>query len=251
MRKVVGNKLKVSLITLIFAVVFALSLPMNTYFAKADNDYLPETVNVGVSVGEAIFPIPNIPNDWAYKVSLKKGDVVVAENVAKYSFDAVESYSLVYTIYEDAKLNDFFIVYVDLNIVDDVKPNIVVDNYEPVYYVGDILEIKSSTVIDNIDNNLIAQAELYLGATKKEIVNNKFKFDEEGDYKLVYKSTDSSGNEGILTYEFTVLYGNTAGNSLLYIIIGASAGLLLITGVGILIFVGKNKQNKKNKEEEK
>ena len=160
MSKIVGNKLKVSLMTLIFAVVFALSLPMNTYFAKADNDYLPETVNVGVSVGEAILPIPNIPNDWAYKVTVKKGDVVVAESVAKYSFDAVDTYTLVYTIYREAKLNDFLIVNVPLNIVDDVKPNIVVDNYQSIYYVGDILEIKPSTVTDNIDSNLTAQAEL-------------------------------------------------------------------------------------------
>ena len=167
-------------------------------------------------------------------------------------FTQTGEYTLIYSLYDNGSLINAILETVTLNVVDTQKPTIQTNNYEEEYFVGDTLTIAAATVVDNVDTNLTASVELYFGTKSLSISENSYTFTKEGEYTLIYKAIDGSGNESMLSYEFTVLPKDTNGkatgcNGCSGSIIGGGSlgiGLLLLVTTGIVL-IGKRSKTKK------
>ena len=176
--------------------------------AKAETeDYVADSYLVEISETEVKLPVPKIDSGWVYSVALKSGETVLSENVTAYLFTQTGEYTLVYSIRKDGSLIDVITETATLRVTDTRKPTITTDGYDEEYFVGDTLEILSARVEDNVDQNLTASVELYCGEENIPLENGKHVFKKTGTYTLTYKATDAAGNEGTLTYEFTVSKG--------------------------------------------
>lgn len=225
------------------------SLFIPTTMAKAETeDYVADNYTIEISNTESMLPVPNVPETWTYRVTLKSGETVIGEGVSKYAFTQTGDYTLVYVIHKEGSLTDVITETAALHVADVKKPVITTpDGYEEEYFVGDELIIQTATVEDDVDENLTATAELYLGEKKLSVKGDKFVFKKKGEYKLVYKATDSYGNEGILTYEFTV--SKKANNGMnIWLIVGCSVAVVALGTVLCVICIKKNKN--KNEEQE-
>ena len=195
------------LLFLFSALALMLLCPTSTYAAKAETeDYVADSYLIEIAQEESFLPVPNIPSDWIYSIMLKDGETVLGEGISKYLFTQTGEYTLVYTIHKEGSLTDIIEETATLRVADIQKPTITVSSgYEDEYFVGDELLIQTATVNDNVDKDLSATVELYRGEEKLSVQNNKYLFEKTGEYQLVYKAVDSSGNENSLTYKFTVV----------------------------------------------
>ena len=181
--------------------------------AKADTeDYVADSYQIEISNSEVMLPVPNMPASWAYSITLKDGANVLGEKITKYVFEKTGEYTLVYTIHREGLLTDILEETAKLTVADMTKPTLTTDGYDSEYYVGDTLLIQTAQVHDNVDDGLMASVALYLGEEQLVVENGKITFKKTGDYVLTYKATDKSGNEGTLTYEFTVIARDTDAN---------------------------------------
>ena len=210
-------------------------------------DYVAESYLIEISKSEVKLPVPNVPNDWAYSITLKNGETVLGQNVTEYLFTQVGGYTLLYTLYKNGNGSEALTETAALQVVDSESPVIVILGYDEEYYVGDELIVQTAQVKDNVDANLTATAELYLGKKKISIQDGKFVFKKAGEYTLVYKAVDSYGNESELKCSFTVLQEALSGGQIAFII--SAAGVVVLGLAACLLVVMKKTQNKnKNKK---
>lgn len=221
--------------------------------AKAESvDYVAENYTIDISDSEVQLPVPDVPNGWAYSIILKRGETVLGEQVTEYLFTQTGEYTLIYSLYDNGSLTNSILETATLNVVDTQKPTIETNGYDEEYFVGDTLTIAVATVVDNVDTNLVASVELYFGTESLSISENSYTFTKEGEYILIYKAIDASGNENTLSYDFTVLPKDTGGkatgcNGCSGTIIGGNLlgmGLFLLGTAGVL-FIGKRSTTKK------
>ena len=214
--------------------------------AKAETeDYVADSYLIEISETESMLPVPNIPEAWTYSITLKSGETVLGEGVSKYLFTQAGDYTLVYKLYKNGNVNDVLIETAALLVEDSESPVITIHGYDEEYYVGDELTVQTAQVKDNVDANLTATAELYLGEKKLSLQNGKFVFKKAGEYTLVYKAVDSYGNESELKCSFTVLKTALSGGQIA-LIIGA-ASVVVLGGAACLLIIMKKTQNKNKK----
>ena len=225
--------------------------------AKAETeDYVAESYLIEISQTESMLPVPNVPEGWVYKITLKSGETVLGEGISKYSFTQTGEYTLVYEFRKNGSLTEFVTETAVLRVADVNKPVIITpDGYEEEYFIGDELTIQTAQVEDDVDTNLTATAELCLGNEKLSVQDGKYVFTEAGRYTLTYKAMDSAGNVGLLTYEFTVSVkpqdneepkGCSGGCSS---VVGGMAGSLGGMAICVLLSINKKSKTKiKNKE---
>ena len=199
------------LLFLFGALVLMLLCPTSTYAAKAETeDYVRDNYFIEISQDESFLPVPNIPGSWTYSITLKDGETVLGDGISKYLFTQTGEYTLIYSIHKEGALTDVIEETATLCIADTQKPTITVSSgYEDEYFVGDELLIQTAIVQDNVDKDLSATIEFYCGEEKLSVQNNKYLFGKTGDYQLIYKAVDSSGNENSISYKFTVVKKTT------------------------------------------
>lgn len=218
--------------------------------AEESVDYLPESFSAEIQESEIKFPAPNIPETWAYNITLKKQNgEILAENVDGYVFSAAGEYRLIYEIHKNGSVLDFIEEAVVLNIVDSIAPTIKTDGYDIEYFVGDTLTVLTGVVTDNVDKNLKANVKLLKGEKEQQIVNGEFTFQESGQYSLIYTAMDLSGNEATLTYNFTVLVKNVSSSEVTgkkgcgsNILVGGIGEALLMGAATLAVLCKKNKK---------
>lgn len=242
-------KVMLSFITVIMLAVLPF-FPSMTATAEEVEDYLPESFSAEIQEREIKFPAPDIPETWAYSITLKnEKDETIAENVGGYTFSAAGEYRLIYKIHKAGSVVDFIEETVIFNVVDSIAPTIRTDGYDIEYFVGATLTVLTGVVTDNVDKNLTANVQLLKGEQEQQIVNGEFTFQETGAYSLIYTATDLSGNKTTLTYDFTVLAKNVSssvdteekgcGSN----IFAGGAGGALLTGVAAFaVLLKKNKE---------
>ena len=240
------KKLLFALSAILIAIVSVTAVPLQS--AKAD-DYLLDTYLVEISETEVKLPVPSIPDKWAYSVTLKDGETVLGESITAYLFEKTGDYTLVYKMHVNGSLTEILEKTVTLKVGDTKPPVIITDGYDKEYFVGDKLVIQTATVIDNVDGEMTATVTLVFNGSEQAIDSGEFTLKKKGDYTLTYQAVDSSGNEGILTYEFTVLPKNGIGTGAIIAIV---AGGTLLIGVAVLsvILICKKKRAKQIKKEE-
>ena len=198
------KKILIVLCALVAVVFGGNATPIAT--AKADTEeYVADSYKIEISASVATLPVPNVPNGWAYAITLKDGETVLGEKITEYLFNKTGEYTLVYTLHKNGSLTDILQETATLTVADMTKPTLSTDGYDSEYYVGDTLTITTAQVYDNVDEDLTATVELFCGEKKLSIQNGKYAFATTGQYRLVYKAIDKSGNENSLVYQFTVL----------------------------------------------
>jgi hypothetical protein len=241
------KKLLFLLSALVATLVSSVFVPIAT--AKADlEDYVAESYLIEFSESEVKLPVPNVPNGWAYSITLKSGETVLGKNVTEYLFTQTGEYTLVYSLHKDGSLLEVTTETAILRIADFTAPTINIEGYDAEYFLGETLVIQSAKVEDNDDKDLTAIVELYFGEEKIDVQSGSYAFEKIGPYKLIYKATDSAGNEGDLVCELAVLQraSNVEKNDgpWIYVGVGAGATVVLVAAFCTVLII-KKKQNKK------
>ena len=240
------KKILLSMFAVLLSALSIVTFPIDN--AKAD-EYLLESYSVEISVTEVKLPVPDIPDNWAYTITVKDGETILGENVTSCTFSKLGEYTLIYKMHKNGSIEDVMEKTTILKVCDTTAPVITTDGYDLEYFVGDKLTILTATVTDNVDKDLTATVTLTKDGKEQTIENGEFTLKKKGEYILTYKATDLSGNEGILTYKFEVLAKDGLS---VFAIIAIVAGVVIIAGgVVLTILVCKKKKAKQIKKEEK
>ncbi len=238
-------KKTLSLLCSLVAIIFCISVLPNATAKAETEDYLQDIYYVELSESETALPVPNVPNGWAYTITLKDGTEVLGEKIIKYAFTKTGEYTLVYKLHKNGSLTDVIEETTTLIVSDTTSPDITTDGYDLEYYVGDTISILTAKVTDNVDKDLTATVKLYCGEQELTIVDGKYTFTSVGEYKIVYNSTDTAGNSASLEYKLSVVERpvdpNQKNNLILYI--GIGAGVLVIVGAVIAVVLIKKNKN--------
>lgn len=103
----------------------------------------------------------------------------------KVSLNKIGDYEITYSI-TNKYLKNISTIKRNIKIIDHEKPIInLLGKTEQKYYVNDKYKEEGYTAIDNYDGDI----------TDKVTIENKADFTKKGNYEIIYKVTDSSGNE--------------------------------------------------------
>lgn len=95
-------------------------------------------------------------------------------------------------------------------------PDITIDEQLPTtVQLGNTVEIPAATSIDDSGETPSVKAEVFYSKGMAEVVDNKFKIEEYGEYFVRYKATDSAGNARVKTVRILVDDTNLDGNKIL------------------------------------
>lgn len=90
----------------IAALFIAAVLPFSAIKSVKADDYVKESYQVEITGKSVKLPVPDISETWAYRITLKKSETVLGENITEYLFEEQGEYTLVYSIYVDGSLTD-------------------------------------------------------------------------------------------------------------------------------------------------
>lgn len=95
-------------------------------------------------------------------------------------------------------------------------PDITIEEQLPTtVQLGSTVEIPPATSIDDSGETPTVKAEVFYSKGMAEVVDNKFKIEEYGEYFVRYKATDSAGNARVKTVRILVDDTNLDGNKIL------------------------------------
>lgn len=238
---------------IMFVALLCFGIAIPNIKVKAESNYIADSYSIEISESKVRLPVPDVPDTWAYSITLKHGETVLDENATEYLFTQTGEYTLVYHLHKNGSPTDIVEEVAILRVVDTQNPTLTTEGYDEEYFVGDTLVILPAQVKDNVDKELTSSVTLYCGEEQLSIVNSSFVFSKTGNYTLTYTATDKSGNEGMLSYAFTVYEkaiegesganngcasGGCSGNIL------AGGGIAILIGVIICALLIGKKQNK-------
>ena len=122
-------KKTLSLLCSLVAIILCISVLPNATAKAETEDYLQASYYVEISESETALPVPNVPNGWAYTITLKKGTEVLGEKIIKYAFTETGEYTLVYKLHKNGSLTDVTYETATLIVSDTTSPVITTDGY--------------------------------------------------------------------------------------------------------------------------
>ena len=168
-----------------------------------------------------------------------------------YLYDQIVKNDAYGKIFTDLKPGDYKVkVYAEYNgestdefiynfsIIDNTPPKITLKNLQKTGKTGKTIKLAEYEISDNdlIENVII---KLYFDGAEINFCNNQFYAENVGKYTVSYTVIDISGNQTVEEYEI-----NVEKDLIVLIVICISLGVIVISGVVILVILKKKKHNK-------
>lgn len=194
---------------LVVVILFAFLLTPTVKGLAEENESIVAT-NIKMGYSSDGNTLPSLLNDsYVYTVSVYKedGQTLIAENISTYKYKFPEPGTFVLKWYlENIVTGETITASSTLFLKDVVVPTLLLNGgYDTFYSAGTELEILGVSILDDSGENIADYTTSVLCNGKNiPIPQNGRLVLEKGEYQIIYKAKDATGNEGTLDIYFNV-----------------------------------------------